>query len=232
MIQIRKSEERGQANWGWLKARHSFSFGEYHDPNHMGFRELRVMNEDLIEPGRGFGTHSHRDMEIVTYVYEGMILHKDSMGNQSVLREGEIQRMSAGWGIEHSEYNGSVVEPLRLLQIWIQPDQKGVKPGYEQRAIPDEERQDQLSLIVSPDGREHSLKIHQDISIYSAILMTAREVRHSLSPDRHAWVQLVKGGLSMNGNTLQAGDGAAVSQEKSLHFVAHEASEFLLFDLN
>jgi redox-sensitive bicupin YhaK (pirin superfamily) len=224
LIQIRRANERGHAYHGWLDSFHTFSFAGYHDPEHMGFRSLRVINEDRVDPGNGFPTHGHRDMEIVSYVLEGAIEHEDSLGQRSVLRPGEIQRMSAGTGIMHSEYNASQQDPLHFLQIWIIPEKRGLAPSYEQKAIP--LAPDALTLLVSPDGAAGSLTIHQDARIYGARL-SGGKVEHALA-QRHAWIQVARGTIDLNGHALEAGDGAAVSAEPIT--IAGDG-EILLFDL-
>ena len=229
MMTIRKSEERGQARFDWLDSKHTFSFGDYHDPQHMGFRSLRVINDDTIAPGGGFGTHPHRDMEIITVVFDGALAHKDSMGSAEVLRPGEVQRMSAGTGIQHSEYNHSSTEPVHLLQLWIVPDQKGATPRYEQKRFDD--TQDRLRLVISRDGREGSLDIHQDADLYLARLSAGAKARHPIAASRHAWVQVASGQIELNGTRLNAGDGAALSGESALNILAKDASEVLVFDL-
>jgi len=231
MIQIRKAEERGYADHGWLKARHTFSFAGYHDPNHMGFRSLRVMNEDRIEPGQGFGTHPHDDMEIVTYVLEGALEHKDSMGNGEVLTPGEFQRMSAGTGITHSEFNPSQTEPVHGYQIWLLPEKKGIEPSYEQKRFDEAGTTNQLRLVASPDAAEDSLRINQDARIYLAKLDDGRHVVHELPPSRHAWIQVLRGALSVNGATLTTSDGAFTSDEGQLRITGTSQSELMLFDL-
>jgi redox-sensitive bicupin YhaK (pirin superfamily) len=231
MITVRQAKDRGHFNFGWLDTNHTFSFGDYYDPRFMGFRSLRVINEDRVHPGRGFPTHPHRDMEIITYVLEGSLEHKDSMGTGSVIRPGEVQRMSAGSGITHSESNSSRDESVHLLQIWIMPDQYGIRPGYEQKMYAAEEKQGRLRLIASPDGRDDSVMIHQDTTLYAALLEPGQEVVHGLSANRHAWVQVARGAVSLNGQILSQGDGAAVSDEQSLAIVGQESAEVLLFDL-
>src|SRR6185295_1476402 len=232
MITIRKSGDRGHAEHGWLDSRHTFSFADYHDPDQMGFRTLRVINEDRVREGEGFGTHPHRDMEILSYVLEGALEHKDNMGTSSVIKPGEVQRMSAGTGVLHSEYNPSRTEPVHFLQIWIQPEKRGIKPGYEQKAFPAAERSDKLRLVASRDGRDGSLTIHQDAELYTTLLQKGQRVAHSLRPGRHAWVQVTRGGITFNGTAMSAGDGAAVSGETSLEFGASEDAEVLMFDLD
>jgi redox-sensitive bicupin YhaK (pirin superfamily) len=232
MIKIRKAEERGHFDFGWLNTYHTFSFGEYYDPRNMGFRALRVINEDWVHPGRGFPTHGHRDMEIITYVLEGGLAHKDSMGNGSIIRPGEVQRMSAGTGVRHSEANPSPDESVHLLQIWILPDEEGVEPSYEQKRFEDEEKRGRLRLVASPDGSDDSVTIHQDARVYAALLEPSQQVVHELGPQRHAWVQVARGAIDVNGRSLKQGDGAAVSNESQLKIVGQEPSEILLFDLN
>jgi quercetin 2,3-dioxygenase len=232
MITVRQAKERGHFNFGWLDTYHTFSFGDYYDPRFMGFRDLRVINEDVVHPGHGFPTHGHRDMEIVTYVLEGGLEHKDSIGTGSVIRPGEVQRMSAGRGVRHSESNHSEDEPVHLLQIWIMPDEQGIEPSYEQKNYTDEEKRNQLRLIASRDGRDGSVRIHQDASIYAALLEPEQEVTHTLGPQRHAWVQVARGAVNVNGQALNQSDGAAVSDESSVTITGREASEILLFDLS
>lgn len=230
MIQIRKAEDRGHFDHGWLNTYHTFSFGEYRDAQHSGFRSLRVMNEDFVLPGQGFGTHPHRDMEIVTYVLEGALEHKDSMGNGEVLRPGEFQRMSAGTGITHSEFNPSQNEPVHLYQIWLFPERKGIEPSYEQKRFPDDERRGRLRLVASRGGRDGSLTIHQDADIFLATLLDGERVTHALRTGRHAWLQTLRGEVSLNGQPLSAGDGAAIRDESELAIHGNQ-SEILLFDL-
>ena len=231
MIRLRKSAERGHFDHGWLDTRHTFSFSRYHDPRYMGFRALRVVNEDRVQPGQGFGIHGHEDMEIVTYVLSGALAHRDSLGTGSTLRPGELQRMTAGTGITHSEFNPSPTEPVHFYQIWLLPEREGLEPSYEQRAFPEEERHNRLRLVASSDGRDGSLIIRQDARLFLATLDGGREVSHEFSSVRHAWVQVLRGGVSLNGLTLSAGDGAAVSAESRLKIRADGPSEVLLFDL-
>ncbi len=232
MITIRHSNERGHADHGWLNARHSFSFGNYVDHDHMGFASLRVINEDRIAPGMGFGTHPHRDMEIITYIIEGALEHKDSTGNGSVIRPGDIQVMSAGSGIRHSEFNASPSEPVHLLQIWIETATLGIAPHYDESNIDPQETLNTLRLIVSGDGRDKSLKIHQDVDIYNTRLEAGQSVSQTLRPDRKSWVQMVKGNVTVNNTQLSSGDGAAIENDAHLVLTATEDSEFILFDLN
>lgn len=233
MLTIRRSDERGHFDFGWLDTRHTFSFGEYHDPKYMGFRALRVINEDVVRGGRGFGTHPHRDMEIVTYVLSGALAHQDSMGNGSTIRPGDMQRMSAGTGVTHSERNASSEEPVHLLQIWLLPAQAGTPPSYEQRAFPEAEKRGRLRLVAAADGREGAVTIAQDVALYASVLAPAECVSHELAPARHAWVQVVRGTVTVNGQPLTAGDGAALSDERHVSIAAGTdlASEILLFDL-
>lgn len=231
MITIRPSNERGSANHGWLVAKHTFSFADYRDPAHMGFRSLRVINEDRVRPGQGFGTHGHRDMEIVTYILAGALEHKDSLGNGSTIRPGEVQRMSAGTGIRHSEFNPSAEDEVHLLQIWILPERDGIAPGYEQKAFPIAERTDHLHLVASRNARLGSLTIHQDADIYACRLSSGGGVSSALAPGRHAWIQTARGALLVNGVALRAGDGAAISDEDEIDIRSRDGGEFLLFDL-
>jgi hypothetical protein len=231
MIVVRKGKDRGRFDFGWLDTRHTFSFADYHDPDHMGFRQLRVINEDRVTPGSGFPTHSHRDMEILSYVLEGALEHQDSMGHRETLRPGEVQRMTAGRGVTHSEYNPSRTEPLHFLQIWILPDRGGLEPGYEQKAFPAEERQGRLRLVASPDGRDGSLKIHQDVGVHATLLDPGQEAVYRLAPGRHAWIQVARGALEASGQRLEAGDGAAVSGEDGVRLKGDSTAEALLFDL-
>ena len=232
MIQIRPAEERGHANYGWLDTYHTFSFSDYHHPDFMGFRSLRVINEDWVKPGHGFPTHPHRDMEIITYVLEGELAHKDSMGTGSVIRPGEVQKMSAGTGIRHSEYNHSKTEPVHLLQIWIQPEKQGIKPMYEQKVIPPEEKQGQLRLLASPKSGNGAVTLYQNARLYTTELKSGQSVDYALENGRYAWLQVARGTISVNGNELKAGDGAAVAEENDLLISGlGENSEVLLFDL-
>jgi quercetin 2,3-dioxygenase len=231
MIRIRKAEERGHFNHGWLETYHTFSFADYYDPQFMGFRSLRVINEDRVKPGRGFGTHSHRDMEIISYVLEGALAHRDSMGTGSLIRLGEVQRMSAGTGVLHSEMNPSNDEIVHFLQIWILPERRGIQPSYEQKMFPFEERENRLRVVASPDARDGSLIIHQDVSLYTARLGDGKTISHELPPHRYAWVQVARGEVDVNGAKLRAGDGAAIEDEQKLTLNGRDA-ELLLFDLN
>lgn len=233
MITVRKAEDRGHFDHGWLDTRHTFSFADYHDPAQMGFRALRVINEDRVAPGEGFGRHGHRDMEILTYVLDGALAHEDSTGGAGTLRPGEVQRMSAGTGVTHSEFNGSKERPVHLLQIWLVPDRAGHAPSYEQKEFPDAERKGQLRLVASPDGREGSTTIHQDGRVYAALLEPDERVAHSLAPGRHAWVQVIRGEVEVNGVALRGGDGAALSDERAAELTGRggETAELLLFDL-
>jgi redox-sensitive bicupin YhaK (pirin superfamily) len=231
MIRIRKAEQRGHFDHGWLDTRHTFSFGRYHDPRQMGFRALRVLNEDWVKPGEGFGAHPHRDMEIVTYVLDGALEHRDSLGDGGTIRPGELQRMTAGMGIVHSEANPSTAESVHLYQIWLLPEEEGLAPSYEQRAFPETERRNRLRLVASPDGRDDSLTIRQDASLYLGTLDADREISHSLAPGRHAWLQVLRGAIQLDGRPLAEGDGAAVSDEESLSIRADRPAEVLVFDL-
>lgn len=231
MIRIRKADERGHFDHGWLDTYHTFSFADYYDPEFMGFRALRVINEDRVEPGRGFGTHSHRDMEIVTYVLEGALEHRDSLGTGSVIRPGEVQRMSAGTGVLHSEVNPSPKESVHLLQIWILPERRGIKPEYEQKTFPADERKGKLRLVASHDGAEGSLKIHQDAKLFAATIKDGQTITYDLPSGRYAWLQVARGSIDLNGQTLNAGDGAAIQDERTLTLRGRDA-EVLLFDLN
>lgn len=231
MITIRKSEARGHFDLGWLDTYHTFSFDQYYDPAHMHFRALRVINEDRVAPGQGFPTHSHRDMEIITYILSGALEHRDSMGNGSVIRPGDVQRMTAGTGVGHSEFNPSQSEPVHLLQIWILPNARSLPPGYEQKFFAPDQRQGQLRLIASDDGRDGSVTINQDARVYAALLDTAQNVTHAIDQNRYAWLQLARGTIDLNGVELKAGDGAAVSQEGELAITARDQAELLLFDL-
>ena len=230
-ITLRPAAARGHANHGWLDSRHTFSFADYFDPRQMGFRSLRVINEDWVAPQTGFDTHPHRDMEILTYVIEGAVEHKDSTGGQGITGRGEIQAMSAGTGIRHSEMNPLADETLHLLQIWILPEAKGITPGYRQTAIGDQTRRDRLRLIASRDGRDGSLVMHQDVAIYSSLLSPGQHLAHSLAAGRGAWVQVVSGALTVNGQALGSGDGAALEDVAEITLTATEDAEFLLFDL-
>ena len=231
MITLRRASERGRADLGWLDTRHTFSFGDYHDPEHMGFRDLRVINEDRVAPGGGFPTHPHRDMEIVTYVLDGALEHRDSLGTGSVIRPDEVQRMSAGTGIRHSEFNHSRTEPVHFLQIWILPDRVSLPPSYEQRRFAPEEKRGRLRVVGAPDGRDGAVTIHQDVVLYATLLGAGQRVTHALAKGRHAWVQVARGALALGGQRLHASDGAAVSGEPELTLEAQEPSEALLFDL-
>jgi quercetin 2,3-dioxygenase len=231
MIQVRKSRERGHFDHGWLDTYHTFSFARYYEPAHMGFRALRVINEDRVQPGKGFGTHPHEDMEIVTYVLEGGLAHRDSLGTGATIQPGELQVMTAGTGLTHSEYNASPTESVHLYQIWLLPDRDGLTPSYDQRAFPEEERRNRLRLVASPDGSEGSLTIHQDARLFLSTLDAGREVVHAISPGRHAWLQVLRGAADLNGSSLAEGDGAAVSGESSLAIRSQHESEVLLFDL-
>jgi len=231
MLTLRKSEQRGHANHGWLDSHHTFSFADYHDPKEMGFGALRVINEDRVEPGQGFGTHGHRDMEIITYILEGALEHKDSMGNGSVIRPGDVQRMSAGRGVRHSEFNPSPDEAVHFLQIWIEPSVTGIEPGYEEKRFADADKKRRLRLIASPDGRDGSVKIHQDARVYAGLLDANDAVTHTLAPGRRAYVHVARGAVNVNGAALRAGDVAKISQDNAITFADARDAEVLVFDL-
>ena len=231
MQKLRPSNARGHANLGWLDSRHSFSFGQYFDPKHMGFGLLRVINEDRVNPGTGFDTHGHKDMEIISYVLDGALEHKDSLGSGSEIRPGEVQLMTAGSGIRHSEYNPSKADPVHFLQIWITPETEGLAPGYQQKSFAPEESEGRLRLVASRDGRNASLTIHRDVDFYMARLDGEQSLRHQLAPGRIAWLQVARGTLSLNGEALAAGDGVAIEDETSLVLSHGEDAEILLFDM-
>ena len=231
MLTVRKAEERGHADHGWLDTYHTFSFADYYDPQEMGFGALHVINDDKVQPGKGFGTHGHRDMEIITYVLEGALEHKDSMGNGSVIRPGNVQRMSAGTGVRHSEFNPSPDERVHLLQIWIEPKITGVRPSYEEKQFGAAEKRGQLRLIASPDGREGSVTIHQDAYVYAAMLDGRDAVTHRLAPGRRAYVHVARGAIEVNGTPLKGGDGARISGDSEIRLGKAAQAEVLLFDL-
>jgi redox-sensitive bicupin YhaK (pirin superfamily) len=231
MVTIRRSNERGSAKFSWLDSRHTFSFGDYYDPKHMGFSELRVINEDRVASGAGFPTHSHRDMEIITYVLEGALAHKDSTGTSSVIRVGDVQRMSAGTGISHSEYNASKTAPVHFLQIWIIPNEMGLKPAYEQRSVDLKKNSGKWVLVAAPDARDGAVKLHQDAELYLAAVSKGQELSYRLKPGRQAWLQVTRGAATLNGTSLAAGDGAAVSKQDLLQIESSDDTEILLFDL-
>jgi quercetin 2,3-dioxygenase len=231
MITLRRSEERGHTKLNWLDSRHTFSFGDYHDQQYMGFRDLRVINEDRVEPGAGFPTHSHRDMEIITYVLEGAVEHKDSTGTRSVIIPGDVQRMSAGTGISHSEYNHSKTELVHFLQIWILPQQQNLPPSYEQRSFNLEKNRGRWMLVAANDGRDGAVTVHQDVVLSVALLLAGQQATYRLKPGRHAWLQLARGSVSLNGTVLNAGDGAAVSAEEIVEIQSLDHAEILLFDV-
>jgi redox-sensitive bicupin YhaK (pirin superfamily) len=231
MIRIRKSEERGHLDYGWLDTYHTFSFDQYYDPAHMHFRSLRVINEDRVAAGKGFPTHSHRDMEIVTYILSGALEHRDSLGNGSVIRPGDVQRMSAGTGVAHSEFNPSDSEPVHLLQIWIMPRARNLPSSYEQKYFSEDERRGRLRLVASEDGREGSVSIQQDAQVYATILQPDSAIEHPLDAKRHAWIQIARGTVNLNEHELHQGDGAGVSHERSLNVSSASGAELLLFDL-
>lgn len=231
MLTIRRSRERGHFNHGWLNTYHTFSFDQYYDPRYMGFRSLRVINEDFVAAGRGFPKHGHRDMEIVTYILEGALQHEDSMGNGSVIRPGDVQRMSAGTGVRHSEQNNSAEAPVHLLQIWILPNAENLAPGYEQKAFSRDARLNQLRLIASSDGREDSVTVHQDVSLFASILEAGEEVKYRIDPVRYGWLQVARGEVQINGESAAQGDGVVIVGESELAIRASESAEVLLFDL-
>lgn len=231
MITIRRANERGHADHGWLDSYHSFSFADYYDPQHMGFRSLRVINEDRVQGGQGFGTHPHRDFEIISYVVGGALKHEDSMGHTAVMKTGDVQRISAGTGIAHSEFNNSPTDPVHFLQIWLQPSRKGLPPGYAQQSFANAQS-NALTLVCSPDGEEQSIKINQDVSLFIGKLTGRGKSMHALRKDRHAWIQLIEGDLDVNGEKLSPGDGASADEEKELRFASEKGADFLLFDLS
>ena len=232
MMQIRRAADRGTSELGWLDSRHTFSFADYYNPGHMGFGPLRVINEDRVAPGTGFGQHGHRDMEIISYVLEGALEHKDSIGTGSVIRPGDVQIMSAGKGIVHSEFNHSKVEPVHFLQIWIEPDRTGIAPRYEQKTFPEGDKRGRLLLVASPDGRDGSMTVYQDVELRAAVLEAGQRVVHALKSGRKAWLQVTRGELALNGQDLKAGDGAAIDAEPTLTVeTKSDQAELLLFDL-
>ena len=231
MLTIRKNTERGHADHGWLDSWHTFSFADYYDPQHMGFSDLRVINDDRVQPGQGFGMHGHRDMEIITYVLDGALQHKDSMGNGSVIRPGNVQRMSAGRGVRHSEFNASQSEPVHLLQIWIEPDVTGIVPEYEEKIFSDDEKRGRLRLIASPEGTDGSVTIHQDARLYAALLDGADTAKHELAAGRRAYVHVARGSVRVNSQVLAGGDGARIVKERSIVLSDAKDAEVLLFDL-
>ena len=231
MVEIRRSDERGHAQHGWLDSFHSFSFADYHDPEHMGFGPLRVINEDRVQPGKGFGTHGHRDMEIISYVLSGGLAHRDSMGNGSVIRPGDVQRMSAGTGVQHSEYNASESEPVHFLQIWIEPSVRGVRPSYEERRFDEDSKRGRLRLIASPDGRDGSVTIHQDASLYAAILDGDDAIEFEQEPGRRTYVHVIRGEVEVAGQPLAAGDAIKLAREERVRIGRARDAEILLFDL-
>jgi redox-sensitive bicupin YhaK (pirin superfamily) len=231
MITVRRSNERGHFDHGWLNTYHTFSFDQYYDPRYMGFRNLRVINEDLVAAGRGFPKHGHRDMEIITYILEGALKHEDSMGNGSVIRPGDVQRMTAGTGVRHSEQNASDQERVHLLQIWILPNTVGLEPGYEQKAFSEDERRGRLRLIASEDSRDGSVEVHQDVSLFASVLPAGQEVEHTMDQQRYAWIQVARGAVEVNGEKADQGDGLVVVGESSLRIRAQQDAEVLLFDL-
>lgn len=231
MITLRKASERGHANHGWLDTHHTFSFANYFDPRHMGFGALRVINDDTVSGGRGFGSHDHRDMEIITYVLDGALAHRDSMGNGSVMRPGDVQRMSAGTGVTHSEFNASETDPVHFLQIWILPSEKGLPSGYEQKHFPEEEKRGHLRLLASEDGTEGSVRLQQNARLYASLLEDGTTLSHTFEPGRLGWVHVARGTAKLNGIELSAGDGASILEEKAITLEGHGTGEVLLFDL-
>ncbi len=231
MLDIRRSEDRGRANFGWLNSRHTFSFGHYYDPGFMGFGPLRVINEDRVQPGRGFDTHGHSDMEIISYVLDGALEHKDSMGNGSIIAPGDVQRMTAGTGVRHSEFNASDTDTVHFLQIWILPERDGLEPGYEQKAFSAEDKRGKLRLVGSRDGRDGSVTIHQDVDLYATILHDGEAVTHTLAEGRKAWVQVATGTVALSGKNLDAGDGVAVEGPATIEIAGTSDTEVLLFDM-
>ncbi|MDC0715504.1 pirin family protein [Nannocystis bainbridge] len=231
MLTQRLADSRGHAEHGWLDSHHTFSFADYYDPAHMGFRNLRVINEDRVEPGRGFGTHPHRDMEILSYVLEGGLEHRDSMGTGSVIRPGDVQVMSAGTGVSHSEFNASHTEPVHFLQIWLLPERRGLKPGYQQRSFGAADKDGRLRLVASPDGRDDSVTIHTDASIYAGVFAAGQRAEHPLASGRHAWVHVARGTVRVNGHDLKAGDALALSNEPTVTVEGTSSGEVLVFDL-
>ena len=231
MFALRRANERGHASHGWLNSYHTFSFGNYYDPEHMGFDKLRVINDDTVSPGGGFDTHGHRDMEIISYVLEGALRHQDSMGNGSVIRPGDVQRMSAGTGVTHSEFNASDAEPVHFLQIWVVPEQDGLTPSYQQKTFPDEEKRGRLRLVGSHDGRDGSVMIHQEVDIYATLITEGDSVSHVLAEGRKGWIHLAQGRASLNGEQLQAGDGVAIEGHATITLTGVSPAELLLFDM-
>jgi len=231
MIELRKADQRGRGEHGWLSSRHTFSFANYYDPKQVGFSDLLVINDDRVAPAQGFGRHHHDDMEIISYVLEGALAHKDSTGGGSVIRPGDVQRMSAGTGIRHSEYNASKSEPVHFLQIWIVPERANVRPGYEQQHFSEEQRRGGLRLVASPNGREGSVKIERDVDLYASILARGESLSHPVRPDRKIWIQVARGGIEVNGAELNAGDGVAIEDERDVTVNASAPAEFLLFDM-
>ena len=231
MITVRRSNERGHAEHGWLDSFHTFSFADYYDPAHMGFRALRVINEDRVAGGMGFGTHPHRDMEIITVVLSGALEHKDSMGSGEVIRPDDVQRMTAGTGVIHSEFNASSREPVHFLQIWLLPDRRGLRPGYEQKTFPRQDKAGRLRLVASPDGADGSVTIHTDASLFAGVFDAGQTAEHALAPGRHAWVHVARGSARVNGTDVTAGDAVALSQERTVRIEGIDAGELLVFDL-
>ena len=231
MFAMRRAQERGHANHGWLNSYHTFSFGDYYDPQHMGFSNLRVINDDTVSPSGGFGTHGHRDMEIISYVLDGALEHKDSMGNGSVIRPGDVQRMSAGTGVTHSEFNASESEPVHFLQMWVLPEKDGLKPSYEQKTFSEEEKRGRLRLIGSRDGRDGSVTIHQNVDLYATLLGEGDSVSHELAKGRKGWIQVARGSVVLNDKQLYPGDGVAIEGPTAITLTSSSEAEVLLFDM-
>ena len=231
MLAIRPAEERGVANFGWLDSRHTFSFGHYHDPRFMGFGPLRVINEDRVKPSQGFGTHGHSDMEIISYVLDGALEHKDSLGTVSIIRPGDVQRMTAGTGVRHSEFNASDEDPVHFLQIWILPEKNGLEPSYEQKAFTAEDKRGQLRLVGSRDGRDGTVTIHQDVDLYASLLDDGESVSHRFAEGRYGWLQVARGSVRLDGNVLTAGDGVALKDASQIKIDGVDDAEILLFDM-
>jgi redox-sensitive bicupin YhaK (pirin superfamily) len=231
MLTLRRANDRGHADHGWLDSHHTFSFADYYDPAHMGFRALRVINDDTVAPGRGFGSHPHRDMEIISYVLDGALAHKDSMGTGSTIEPGDVQRMSAGTGVVHSEFNASKSEPVHFLQIWLLPSERNAKPGYEQKRFSTEEKAGKLRLVASPDGRDGSITVHTEAEVYAGVFDRGQRAEHAVASGRHAWVHVARGTARVNGQEMTAGDGLAISDETSVAIEGVDRAEILLFDL-
>jgi quercetin 2,3-dioxygenase len=232
MLTVRKATERGHANHGWLDSHHTFSFADYYDPRHMGFRALRVINDDRVAGGQGFGPHPHRDMEIISYVLDGALAHKDSMGTGAVIRPGDVQRMTAGTGVLHSEYNASKTDEVHFLQIWIQPDRRGIEPGYAQKTFTTEDKRGKLRLVASPDGADGSITINADTRVFAGVFEAGESAELELAPGRHAWIHVARGSVSVNGTTVSDGDGVALTDERTVRVEGLGGGEVLVFDLS